>query len=60
MKENDLSRMMRCDQCLGCMHCGRAHCMYNVKGDYEICYYEICRYCTDYLQKPKLFLNNVG
>jgi hypothetical protein len=53
-------KLKRCEECKGCLQCGVTHCLYQSNGNSELCYFEICRYCMDYMQKPKMFLNNVG
>lgn len=54
------SGIEKCDDCLGCLRCGKNHCIYNSKGNFENCYYPICKYCNDNLHKPRMMLNNLG
>ncbi len=60
MEDKHLNKTGKCEDCRGCVTCGTTRCIYYSNGDFENCYHVICRYCTDYLQKPKMFLNNVG
>ncbi|HVN71375.1 MAG TPA: hypothetical protein VMU10_05100 [Desulfomonilia bacterium] len=50
----------KCSQCNGCIRCQEEHCVYNAHGNPEECRMEICTYCERFLQKKRLFLNNVG
>jgi len=50
----------KCHQCRGCIDCEEMHCMFHAQGDPDKCSMEHCKYCTDFLQKQRLYMNNVG
>ncbi len=50
----------RCQQCRGCIYCDEAYCPFNAHGDTDRCRMDKCKYCTDFLKRERLYLNNVG
>jgi hypothetical protein len=50
----------KCRQCRGCIDCSEVHCILYSQGNPDGCSMERCKYCTDFLQKQRLYMNNVG
>lgn len=49
-----------CLQCRGCIDCDEAHCPFHARGDPLDCRRDRCTYCTDFLKRQRLYMNNVG
>ena len=49
-----------CLACQGCIQCEDTYCLFNAQGNPEECHKGMCMYCTTFLTKQRLFLNNVG
>jgi len=50
----------KCLQCRACTECEEVRCLFHAQGDPHDCAMEKCKYCTDFLKKQRLFMNNVG
>jgi hypothetical protein len=58
--DGDNKSVKKCTECNGCINCTVEYCIFNSYGNAETCYRDICTYCDRFLQKQRLFLNNVG
>lgn len=58
--DGDNESVEKCMECNGCINCTVEFCIFNSYGNAEACYRNICTYCDRFLQKQRLFLNNVG
>lgn len=56
----DLNASDKCLMCRGCIVCDEVHCMFHAHGNMDQCRMDKCKYCTDFLKRQKLYLNNVG
>lgn len=56
----DATSKGQCEACNGCINCSDTFCIFHNHGNPENCYRDRCLHCRDYIQRDKLFLNNVG